>query len=107
MTFEQYDAETGKTMMPTSNNIEYLTLGLVSEAGEVAGKVKKIIRDKGGVIIDADKLELLKEISDCCWYVSRLSAFLGSSTEKVCEINFLKLKSRAERGTISGSGDNR
>lgn len=107
MTFDEYDVKTGATLLPSSNNLTYLTLGLASEAGEVAGKLKKIIRDTDGEMSEEQRVAMLKEVGDVAWYISRLSIKLGSSMEKVCEMNFLKLQSRAERGTIKGSSDER
>lgn len=82
-------------------------LGLVGEAGEVAEKYKKIIRDKGGVVSDADKAELIKELGDVMWYVAVLADYLGVSLEEVAATNLDKLTSRKARGTQHGSGDNR
>lgn len=81
--------------------------GLVEEGGEVAGKFKKLIRDKGGVISDEAKNEILKELGDVLWYVNSVSSLLGSSLEEVAQMNIDKLQSRKERGTLAGSGDNR
>lgn len=88
-------------------SIIYPTLGLAGEAGEVAEKVKKVLRDKGGIFTDEIKLEIAKEASDVLWYISALARDLGYSLEEIAEINLSKLKSRQERNVISGSGDNR
>ena len=80
---------------------------MASEAGEVAGKMKKVIRDKGGIIDEETKKELASEIGDVLWYVSQLSAELGLSLDEVALANIDKLKSRQQRGKLSGSGDNR
>lgn len=82
-------------------------LGLVGEAGEVAEKYKKIIRDKKGVISDSDKDDLKKELGDVLWYVALLAKYLGVELEEVAQINLDKLSSRHSRGTIHGKGDNR
>jgi NTP pyrophosphatase (non-canonical NTP hydrolase) len=87
--------------------IVYPTLGLVGEAGEVANKVKKVIRDNNGEFTDEKKLEIAKELSDTCWYIAALARDLGYTMEEICAINLEKLASRKERGVISGSGDNR
>ena len=82
-------------------------LGLVGESAEIAEKFKKIIRDKGGVLSDEDKTEILKEIGDVLWYVNSVAVLLDSSLEEVAAANLKKLLSRKERGVINGSGDNR
>jgi len=88
----------------TGSNLElyYLSLGLVSEAGEVAGKVKKLIRDG-----KLDVGNLAYELGDCFWYLVRLCDAIGYSTEDVTTININKLLKRKENGTIQGSGDHR
>lgn len=82
-------------------------LGLVGESGEFADKVKKIIRDKDGVLSDADRQELIKEIGDILWYVNAVAILLGSDIETVAQKNLEKVLSRKARGVIGGSGDNR
>jgi NTP pyrophosphatase (non-canonical NTP hydrolase) len=81
--------------------------GLVGESGEIAEKVKKIIRDKNGKINDDDRIELLKEIGDVLWYVNAVADMLGSSLEEVAQMNLDKVLSRKSRGVTKGSGDNR
>jgi NTP pyrophosphatase (non-canonical NTP hydrolase) len=80
---------------------------MVGEAGEVADKVKKVIRDDHGIMTDEKKLEIAKELGDVLWYLAQLSTELGFALDKVAEMNIEKLYSRKERGVISGSGDNR
>jgi len=87
--------------------IVYPTLGLANEAGEVAGKVKKIFRDRGGVITDADREALALELGDVLWYVSELCTRLGIPLGEVAAMNIAKLADRAARGVISGDGDHR
>ena len=85
----------------------YPTLGLTGEAGEVADKVKKVIRDSGGVF-DADTREAIKlERGDVLWYVAQLASELGYDLNEVADANLQKLSSRAARGRIGGSGDQR
>jgi len=84
----------------------YDGLGL-GEAGEVQGKIKKIIRDAGGDITK-EHIEAIKgELSDILWYISSMCDTLGIKMEDVATYNIEKLKSRRDRGTLHGSGDNR
>ena len=89
-----------------SNNI-YPTLGLVGEAGEVAEKVKKVIRDKNGLFDEESIVGIKKELGDVLWYLSNLCTELGFSFDDVALQNLEKLKLRAINGRISGSGDDR
>ena len=89
------------------SNFLYPTLGLVGEAGEVAEKVKKIIRDGDGTLTDPDRDKIAKELSDVCWYVAVLAYELDYTLEEIMQMNLDKLASRQERGVLSGSGDNR
>ena len=89
-----------------SNNI-YPTLGLVGEAGEVAEKVKKVIRDKNGIFDEDSKKSIKKELGDVLWYLSNLCNEFGFSLDDVALQNLEKLKLRSARGKISGSGDDR
>lgn len=89
------------------NNLIYPTLGLSGETGEVCEKVKKIIRDKEGILTDPDRDAIAKELSDCAWYIAVLAYELDYTLEEIFQINLDKLASRAERGVLSGNGDNR
>ncbi len=89
-----------------SNNI-YPTLGLVGEAGEVAEKVKKVIRDKNGIFDEESKIGIKKELGDVLWYISNLCNEFNFELEEVALKNLEKLKLRAAKGKISGSGDDR
>ncbi len=89
-----------------SNNI-YPTLGLVGEAGEVAEKVKKVIRDKEGIFDKESKIGIKKELGDVLWYLSNLCNEFGFDLDDVALQNLEKLKLRAAKGRISGSGDDR
>ena len=89
------------------NNAIYPTLGLTGEAGEVADKVKKVIRDKGGIFDLDSRTSILFELGDVLWYISQLSSELGFTLEEVAENNLKKLSSRSMRGKISGDGDYR
>lgn len=88
-------------------NILYPTLGLCGEAGEVADKVKKVLRDQGGDFSSANKQAIALELGDVLWYVAQLADELGFSLQRVAELNLEKLQSRAARNVISGSGDER
>ena len=82
-------------------------MGLTGEAGEVADKVKKVLRDRDGVF-DLERREAIKlELGDVLWYVAQLSSELGFELNEVAEANLNKLASRAKRGQIKGSGDER
>ena len=86
--------------------IAYDGLGL-GEAGEVQGKIKKIIRDNGGKITP-EHIEAIKgELSDVLWYIASMCDNLGLKMEDVATYNIEKLKGRRDRGTLHGSGDNR
>jgi len=109
MTFEEYQKQSRKTAVypDAGNNFIYPTLGLSGEAGEVADKIKKVLRDKGGKLDEETKADIEKELGDVVWYVAQIATELGISFEQVAGENLKKLFSRLERGTIKGSGDNR
>jgi NTP pyrophosphatase (non-canonical NTP hydrolase) len=85
----------------------YPVLGLASEAGEVAGKLKKIFRDEDGQINDEQRLRLIDELSDVLWYVTCCADDLSLSLHDLAVHNVEKLKDRVERNVIQGDGDNR
>lgn len=107
--FETYQRESRKTwsLIHTDHPIVYPTLGLVNEAGELAGKVKKIFRDKNGLISEEDRQALKYELGDVLWYMAQIATELDISMQEVAEANLEKLFSRLERGQIKGEGDNR
>jgi len=109
MTFQEYQEEARKTAIYPNlgNNFIYPTLGLVGEAGEVAEKIKKVIRDDNYQISDEKRVEIVKEVGDVLWYIANLSVELGISLEDVAAKNLEKLKSRQQRNELKGSGDNR
>lgn len=109
MTFVEYQIEARKTAIYPNkdNNFIYPTLGLAGEAGEVAEKIKKVLRDNQGIVSEEKKIEITKELGDVLWYVANLSQELGISLEDVAQKNIEKLKSRQQRDELHGSGDNR
>ncbi len=109
MDFDEYQEEALKTAVypGIGSNFVYPTLGLVGESGEVAEKVKKIIRDKKGVMGEEDRLALKKELGDILWYIATLSKELGLSMGEVAVMNVEKLRSRHERNMLHGKGDER
>jgi NTP pyrophosphatase (non-canonical NTP hydrolase) len=107
--FDDYQKQSRKTwnLVHTDHQIVYPTLGLTNEAGEVAGKVKKIFRDKNGVIGEEDRQALKGELGDVLWYLAQICTELDLSLEEVAQANLEKLFSRLERGQIHGEGDHR
>jgi NTP pyrophosphatase (non-canonical NTP hydrolase) len=85
----------------------YPTLGLVNEAGEVAGKIKKVFRDKGGEISEETRQALKGELGDVLWYITQVATELDLSLDEIAEHNIAKLYDRLKRGKIKGDGDNR
>ena len=86
--------------------IAYCGLGL-GEAGEVQGKIKKILRDNGGVLSQEHVDNVSSELGDVLWYVANLASEIGVSLEQIAQGNLDKLNDRKERGVLGGSGDNR
>ncbi len=109
MNFEEYQKASRQTAIYPNlgENYIYPTLGLAGEAGEIAEKIKKVIRDKNGLIDDQTRQELAKEIGDVLWYISQLASELKLSLDDVAKINIDKLKSRQRRQQLHGDGDNR
>lgn len=113
LTFENYQLDAASTAIypgagyGEEKAIVYCLLGLTNEAGEVAGKFKKILRDDHGFISEDKRKELGAEIGDVLWYVSNLASELGYGLEDIARENLAKLNSRKARGVIGGSGDNR
>jgi NTP pyrophosphatase (non-canonical NTP hydrolase) len=103
MTFSEYQEKARSTAVyPQDRAIVYPALGLAGEAGEVAEKVKKWIRD--GAL---DKDSIAKELGDVLWYIAALAGDLDISMDDIAHRNLQKLQDRAARGKIQGSGDNR
>ena len=99
MNFEEYQSEASVTALYPKrlNNLEYPTLGLAGEAGEVANIVKKIQRDHGGVINDEIRTKLKDELGDVLWYISACADELGLTLTQIAEYNVEKLSKRHNR----------
>lgn len=108
MNMNEYQQQAAKTAIyPADQGLTYTVLGLASEAGELAGKLKKIIRDQGGERDYGQDYELAAELGDCLWYVALIARELGFDLSSIAAANLDKLADRANRGKLSGSGDNR
>lgn len=109
MNFSDYQQNSRKTALypVIGHGVIYPTLGLTNEAGEVAGKIKKIFRDKGGMIGAEDREALKGELGDVLWYLAQVCTELAIPLEEVAEANLEKLSSRLARGRIGGEGDKR
>lgn len=112
MDLNDYQRQTEKTAIyPGRGNLQglaYTALGLTGEAGEVANKVKKLIRDHYGETMTlAQKTAVARELGDVLWYVAQTCTELGVALDDIAYANLAKLASRAERGTLQGDGDQR
>ena len=108
MTFKEYQNEAVKTAIyGEGQKIIYPALGLGNEAGEVQGKIKKVLRDNDGIFGEKEIAAISDEISDVLWYMAALCADLEISLEDVAINNIKKLRDRQARGVIQGSGDQR
>jgi NTP pyrophosphatase (non-canonical NTP hydrolase) len=109
MDFNEYQTKSRKTAgyPAIGHSVIYPTLGLVNEAGEVAGKIKKIFRDKGGQISEETRQALKAELGDVLWYIAQVATELDLALDEIAEHNIVKLYDRLERGKIKGEGDNR
>ncbi|AWY07378.1 nucleotide pyrophosphohydrolase [Streptomyces phage Araceli] len=111
MDFPQYQQGARETAVYPGQGqgagLAYVALGLAGEAGEVANKVKKILRDKGGVLNVNEAAKIAEEAGDVLWYLAALCDELGADLGQIAALNLAKLESRAMRGKIQGNGDNR
>jgi len=109
MTFDEYQQLAKKTALypVVGKGVVYPALGLAGESGEIMNKIKKIFRDDNGVLTDARKKEIAKELGDILWYIAQVSTELGISLDDIAVSNIEMLKSRQQRNKLKGDGDNR
>jgi len=111
MDFTEYQIKARETAIypgqGTEGGIYYCLLGLGGEVGECLQLMKKLIRDREGVRDDEFADEMKRELGDCLWYISQLSAELGLSLDDVAITNSKKLEDRQERNQLQGDGSNR
>lgn len=109
LSFDEYESAAAETAVypDRGNNLNYPVLGLAGEAGEVAGKLSKVWRDKGGQVDDEMRAKLIDEAGDVLWFLSSVCHELGTSLEEVAQANLYKLRDRKDRGVIQGDGDQR
>lgn len=109
MNFQEYQelASTTAIYPDKGNNLYYPTLGLCGEAGEVAEKIKKVMRDNNGEVSIEKTADLMKEIGDVLWYIAALCEELQVDMETVAILNIKKLQQRQADNKLKGSGDNR
>ena len=109
MKLNDYQKDARATCLLSANNLNYLVTGLAAEAGEVAGKYAKYVRDCSRDIHGYTKLrgELIKELGDVLWFIAVMAENLDHSLEEVAQQNIDKLYSRQQRGVLKGSGDER
>lgn len=108
MTLDEYQQTALSTAIyPHDHEISYLALALCGEAGEVADKVKKVLRDKNGRFYQPDIRSIADELGDVMWYAANLAHVLGYKLSDIARFNNEKINGRLERGTLHGSGDTR
>lgn len=111
MNFNEYQLLTDSTAIYPQGRengaLYYVTMGLTSEAGEVAGKVKKALRDEQGLISEERAEAIAAEVGDVLWYCARIATEIGFNLGDIAEGNIRKLANRKSAGTIGGDGDNR
>ena len=113
MKFDEYQKKAAKyDLSEATSNLKEVgfiekVLGLVGEAGETADKIKKILRDKDGVVSDEDRELIVKELGDTLWYIASIARYLEVPLSEVAGGNIEKLESRYQRNLIHGEGDER
>lgn len=105
--YQRESAVTWRGVEIQKADLAYLTLGLCNEAGEFAGKVKKMFRDRHGDMDESMRRELESELGDVLWYLTRLCDELDTTVLVVAQRNLDKLLDRKERGKVYGDGDHR
>ena len=103
----QRDSRATAVYPGAGENLTYPTLGLCGEAGEVAEKVKKLLRDDGGVLSDERREALAGELGDGLWYLAQVATEARLDLGEIAQGNLAKLRSRQERQVLRGSGDRR
>lgn len=107
MRADEYQEETKKTAVyPNAVALSYLALGLAGEAGEVANKVKKVLRDYRDFPFDAERDAIIDELGDVCWYLAQLTGYLGVPLSQVMRLNLEKLRVRKQLGLLTQRGTN-
>lgn len=105
MTFDDYQTKAATTA--TIDDPVYFTLGLTGESGEIAEKIKKVLRNHDGDFSKLDLDDIKKELGDVLWYLAMLAKNFGLSLDDVAVTNIDKLADRKARGVIKSTGDNR
>jgi NTP pyrophosphatase (non-canonical NTP hydrolase) len=107
MNLDEYQERAKRTdlnVVSKENDLDYYVLGLTSEAGEVAGRMKIIHRNKDGILSDVDKQGVARELGDVLWYISALAEKLGFTLGDIAEMNLQKLYSRKENNELKIHG---
>lgn len=107
MILNEYEKIMATSKVYNTLPIIYPALGMNGEAGEVAEKVKKCIRDNNGIFGGQIKKDILKELADVLWYVWATADDMGFTLEDVMKIGIEKVQERQKTNTVHGSGDNR
>lgn len=109
MNLNEYQTLALRTAAPKDkkNELFHLLLGLCGEAGEIAEKTKKIVRDHDSDFAKLDKDDLTKELGDVLWHIAVIADYFDISLDEIGDTNIRKLADRLKRGVIAGSGDNR
>ena len=104
---DEYQSRAVMTALSSAMDLNYLAPGLAAEAGEVAGKWAKAVRDNEGILTNEKREELLKEVGDTLWFLALICELLSDDLSNVASNNIDKLFDRQKRGVLGGSGDNR
>ena len=108
MTVNEYQEKAVSTAIyGAGSKVNYPILGLVGEAGEIANKYKKVLRDTNGEMSPEQNIALRDELGDVLWYCAALAKDLGTDLQTICEMNLAKLAARKAANTLHGSGDKR